>query len=314
MNARKAWLAGLLSASMLAAASPDLTGAAWMAKVPAMPADAPSAYAMWQETPDGALKHGAALQALEDAVTAYGKDSSAAAAAAAPQQAQAQAMAQQYASPEAQARLRSMSPAELIAMSQQMSAQMNPNQYAGPVSDADGKAIRVMGDALLADSKVQPQVLAFNSGQRDPLLQKWDAENAAIGVRQEAALRALPVCRGEAAEPSSRDSLGVLVRFAQERVDAATRYLGQAQTLDRQLRAILKPAVDAEDAGRAAWAGMQNPPLKQSRAQQAQSLDNFGPTHASVAAGLVEDFSRKAAEQVQGLKNYQRQLAAAQGC
>lgn len=318
MNIRLAVLASLLLAPLLAAASRELSGAAWMAQVPPMPADAQAAYAQWQETPDGALRRGPVLQAFQDDITAYEKDAGAAAAAAynPQQQAQAQALAQQYGSPEAQARLRTMSTAELIAMSRQMNAQMAPaqNQYVGPVSNADGKAIAVMADAMVADSKVQPQVIAFNGNSRVPLLQKWDAENAAIDQQQQAAIAALPICRSEAGEPSSRDIATVELRFAQQRVAVASRYLGQAQALDQQLRAILKPAVDAEDAGRAAWAGIGNPPLKQSRAQQAQSLDNYGPAHAGIAAGLVEDFSRKAAEQVQRLRNDQRQLAQAQGC
>jgi len=83
MNARNAMLAGLLLAPLLAAASRELTGAAWMAQVPAMPADAQAAYAQWQETPDGALKRGPALQAFQDDITGYGKDAGTAAAAAA---------------------------------------------------------------------------------------------------------------------------------------------------------------------------------------------------------------------------------------
>jgi hypothetical protein len=318
MSTRTAWLAGLLLAPLLAAASKDLSGAAWMAQVPAMPADAQAAYALWQETPDGALQRGAVLQALEDDMSGYSKDAGAAAAAAnnPQQQAQAQALAQQYGSPEAQARLRAMSPAELMAMGQQINAQMMPaqNTYVGPVSEADGKATRVMADALMADARLQPQVIAFNSGSRVPLLQKWDAENAAIDQQQQAAFAALPICRGEAGEPSGRDIATVQVRFATQRVEAASRYLGQAQALDQQLRAILRPAVDAADAGRVAWAGIQNPPFKQSRAQQAQNLDRLGPAHAALAAGLVEDFSRKAADQVETLKKDQRQLAQAQGC
>lgn len=319
MNTRHAMLAGLLLAPLLAAAAKESTGAAWMARVPAMPADAQAAYALWQETPDGALKPGPQLQSLQDDMNAYAGDASTAAAGYGPQQqtqAQAQAMAQQYGSPEAQARLRAMSPAELMAMSRQMSAQMAPSQntYVGPVSEADGQAMRTMAAGLAADGQIQMKIVAFNSGSRAPLLQKWDAENAAIDQQREAAFRALPICKGEAGEPSSRDIAGVQVRFARQKVEAAGRYLGQAQALDQQLRAILKPAVDAADAGRTAWAGMQNPPLKQSRAEQARSLDNLGPAHAGVAAGLVEDVSRKAAEQVQSLTNYQRQLAQAQGC
>lgn len=305
-------IATVLSLSCAAwATSKEMTGRAWLQEVPPLPGSAQAAYAQWVDN-NGSLDAGAGFKAIDDGLTNVAKDQTEVAAAS-PQVQQQMAMArqmqQQFGSPEGQAKLHSMSTAELMAMAQQM---QGPSMMSGPVSAHDQALMgRISGFTGVVQEQMQIQ--KARSAQI-ALEQQWDTEKEALDKLESQERAALPVCHDEAGEPSDIAVRGVALKYADLRIALATKYLPRFQPSVDQLRAAILPRIDYGDSAMVAWAQLENPALKQQYATVARSAENAALGDVGVMQAFVKEPSKRAAQAVADKKNTERVYANAKGC
>jgi hypothetical protein len=300
---RIAVLAALLPICALAAV-PTLTGL--LARVPAVPRDAPAAYAQWVDA-RGDLKPGAGFAQLERDIQATMMAPATHAA--------ANSIAMQYATPEGQAKLKAMTMEEKMALAQQMQqAQMAQMGGGGAtaVSDNDG--------ALLRRIQPNPSVLMIRGKLADiaprmgQIEQQWQADDARLDKTRDADLAKLPICKSEAGEPSLLSIKGVMLATADKHIALAATYLPKYQALANEKRALVAQEAKSADDAQAAFNQIGNPVLRNQ--MQAVVTGQVANTAADVSLvlGIVETGSKRAAETVAQKKQYEIQYAAAKGC
>ena len=289
----------------------------WL-RCPPFPSDANVAYQQWIDDGNGGLKPGDAFNTVDQGINNVIADQAKANMASPANQTQmqqdvstAQQMAAKYSTPEGQAALKSMTPAQLMALAQQMMPQSNTP---GVVSPADQQLLQKIGDGtysgqqqVLADVlKLQTQVNSIES--------QWDQDVAALVPQQQAQLSQLPVCPGEAGIPSSQDMEKLELKFADQRISIASKYLGQIVPIVAKERVVVQPQIDFGDDALAAWTQISDPALKQQTSPSAQGAEQQGLGDVGIVEQLVEGVSSKAAHAVMDKKAIQKKYANATGC
>jgi hypothetical protein len=298
--------------------SKDFNGRMWLAKVPSLPSSADLAYQQWTDDGSGTLKPGEPFTTVEQGIDAVLKDQAEANQASAPSQAQAQqqqSTAQQmeakYGTPEGQAALRAMSPAQLMALAQQMQPQtMKPRI----VSPHDQELLQKIGDGVYSGQKEVMAEAMEQQKQINTIEEQWDKDVAALGPRQQAETQKLPVCPGEAGIPSSQSMAELELKYADERIALATKYLPQFTPVIEKVRVAVGPEIDFGDDALAAWSGIEDAGLKQQVSAQAQGAEQQGLGQVTLVESMVKGVSGKAAQTVADKKAIQKKYANAHGC
>lgn len=300
------------------AVSKDFNGRMWLAQVPALPSDANAAYQQWIDDGNGTLKPGEAFNSVDQGINNVIADQAKANMASPANQSQmqqqvsaAQQMAAKYSTPEGQAALKSMTPAQLMALAQQMMPQSN---VAHTVSPEDQQLLQKIGNGVysgqqqvLADvMKLQTEVNSMES--------QWDKDAAALVPREQAQMRALPVCPGEAGIPSSQDAEKLELQFADQRISIASKYLGEIVPIVGKMRAAVGPQIDFGDDALAAWTQISDSATKQQASPSAQGAEQQGLGDVGIVEKLVEEVSSRAAQAVMDKKAIQKKYANATGC
>ncbi|MGA3373631.1 MAG: hypothetical protein ABSC48_17930 [Terracidiphilus sp.] len=300
------------------AVSKDFNGRMWLAQVPALPSDANAAYQQWVDDGNGSLKPGEAFTTVDQGINNVIADQAKAAMASPENQSQmqqqvstAQQMAAKYSTPEGQAALKSMTPAQLMALAQQMMPQSNT---ARAVSPEDQQLLEKIGNGVYSgQQQVMADVMKLQT-EVNGIESQWDQDVAALVPQQEAQFRALPVCPGEASIPSSQDQEKLELKFADQRISIASKYLGQIVPIVGKMRATVLPQIDFGDGALAAWTQISDPGLKQQASPSAQGAEQQGLGDVGIVEKLVEDASSKAAHAVMDKKAIQEKYANAGGC
>jgi hypothetical protein len=316
----------LLFPAVLSSTPAQISGHSLLEQVPVLPGTALGAYSQW--TPEGdVLMPGPAFKALSDSrmrqKALIQQQVQAAAASPPPQLAQGMAYAS---SPDGQATMRAMteaqdrgaSDAEMVALAMKMRGQAPHMTPVGEQSARDA-ALKVR---IFSNPQVTKQVqIGMQKVQDDEhqIDRRWHAEVAAIENEERQALAALLLCSNsnhseygpERSKVAERD---IKLRFAEQRTAAATRYAPEYQTLARQMKSVMQPAVDQGDSALAAWAMIDSPLLKYNTAGPAgnaaiQALDDVGDLET-----FIEAHSKTAALTVSARKKLERDYAQARGC
>lgn len=297
------------------AASKDLTARAWLGQVPSLPDSAYSAYSQWVDN-DGDLKPGPGFKAFEDGLTNVMKDQMNAAApnvnGAQMQSAMnsAEQLRQQYGSPEGQAKLRSMSPAELMALSQQMRPQTP--QASGPVTPHDQQLAGRIG-AYPGSADVQAGIQKTSATAAE-IQSQWQKEKDALDAQQLTARNALPLCKSEAGEPSEISLRDNALKFADLKIALATKYLAKFQPSVQQMKTVVGPRIDYGDSAMVAWTSIDNTGLKSQLGAVARGAENSALGDVGVIESFIARLSKLAAQSVADKKQIQKTYANAKGC
>ena len=290
----------------------------WLAQVPALPSDANAAYQQWIDDGNGGLKPGAAFDTVDQGIKNVIADQAEANRSSPANQTQtqqdvstAQQMAAKYGTPEGQAQLKAMTPAQLMALAQQMQPQTNMPRT---VSPGDQQLLQKIGDGVysgkqqvMADVlKLQVQVNAVDS--------QWDQALSALGPQEQAQMSKLPVCAGEAGIPSSLDMEKLELTFADQRIAIASQYLPQFAPIIGKVRAAVLPEIDFGDDALAAWTQLSDPALKQQVSPSAHGAEQQGLGDVGIIEQMVEGASSRAAQSVEDKKKIEVKYANAHGC
>jgi hypothetical protein len=227
------------------------------------------------------------------------------------QVATAQQMAAKYGSPEGQAALKAMTPEQLMALAQQM---MPNSGGAHIVSPEDQELLRKLNDGVYSGKQ---QVLEDTKKvyvEINAVYAKWDQALAPLTAQEQAKIRQLPVCPGEASIPSDADLSAVKISFAKQRASISAQYLEQIQPLIGKFRAIVLPEIDFGDDALAAWSKISDPTTKQQASASAHGAESLALSDVDQVEKIVQDASGKAAQFVQQQKALEKQYANPQGC
>ncbi len=298
--------------------SKDFNGRMWLAKVPALPSGADVAYQQWVDDGNGTLKPGEAFDTVDQGINDVLADQAKANLASPENQAQmqqqqttAQQMAAKYGTPEGQAALKSMTPAQLMALAQQMQPQSNMPRA---VSPEDQQLLQKIGNGVYSGKQqVMADVLTLQT-RVNTLEGQWDQDVSTLGPQEQAQMRQLPVCPGEAGIPSSLDTENVELKFADQRIAIASQYLPQFAPIISEVRAAVLPEIDFGDDALAAWTQISDPGLKQQVSPSAHGAQQQGLGDVDIVEQMVEGVSLKAAQTTEDRKTIQRKYANAHGC
>jgi hypothetical protein len=295
--------------------SKDFNGRMWLAQVPALPNAGEAAYGQWVDDGQGSLKPGEAFRNVDQGINAVIADQ---AKANIPSQSQvqqqmsaAQQMAQKYGTPEGQAALKNMTPAQLMALAQQMQPQ---NMAPRAVSAADQAQLQKIGDGVYSGHVHVVTDMEAVMKEVNQLEAQWDADAGAIDKQEAAEQSKLPVCRGEASIPSSQTMRDFELQYADKRISLAGKYLPKFEPLVGKLRTVVLPEIDFGDDALAAWTQIQDPGLKQQVSASAHGAEQVGLGDVGAVEQLVERISMRAAKTVQDKKAIQKKYADARGC
>jgi hypothetical protein len=290
----------------------------WLAQVPALPGSADVAYQQWVDDGNGTLKPGEAFNTVDQGINNVVTDQAEATMASPANQAQmqqqvsaAQQMAAKYGTPEGQAALKSMTPAQLMALAQQMQPQsMTPRA----VSPQDQQLLQKIGNGVYSG---QQQVMADVQKlqiQANTIESQWDQAVSALGPQEQAQMRQLPACPGEAGIPSNLEMETLELKFADQRIAIASQYLPQFAPIVGEVRAAVIPEIDFGDDALAAWTQISDSGLKQQVSPSAHAAQDQGLADVGIVEKLVEGASSKAAQSVANKNAIQRKYANASGC
>lgn len=138
-------------------------------------------------------------------------------------------------------------------------------------------------------------------------VQKLDAaENAEIAK--------LPVCPGEAGEPSDRASLAVKLKYADQRIGLANSALGKDATIVGDVHHAVASETTYTDNAFTAWASMSDGMMKTVGRMTVAGMQVAAIGDVGVVLGYVEDSSKSAAEAVANKNKLARDAAQAKGC
>ena len=298
--------------------SKDFNGRMWLANVPAVPGNADAAYQQWIDDGNGTLKPGDAFNTVDQGINQVIADQAQANMANPANQAQnqqqisaAQQMAAKYGTPEGQAALKSMTPEQLMALARQMQPQASMPRA---VSPQDQELLQKIGNGVYSG---QQQVLADVTKlqiQVNGIEIQWDQAASALVPQEQAQMRQLQVCPGEAGLPSSVEMEKLELKFADQGITIASQYLGQIAPIVGKVRVAVLPEIDFGDDAIAAWTQISDPALKQQTSASAHGAQQQGLGGVGTVEKLVEDVSSKAATTVMNKKAIQRKYASAKGC
>lgn len=298
--------------------SKDFNGRMWLAKVPALPTTAQLAYQQWIDDGNGMLKPGEAFEAVDKGINDVVADQAEANMASPENQAQmqqqqtaAQQLAAKYGTPEGQAALKSMTPAQLMALAQQMQPQTSMPRA---VSPGDQQLLQKIGGGVYSEKQqVMADVLKLQM-QINTIDSQWDQALSALEPEKQAEIRQLPVCAGEAGIPSSLDMENLELKFADQRIAIAAQFLPQFAPIIGKVRAAVLPEIDFGDNALAAWTELSDPALKQQVSPSAHGAEQQGLGDVGIVEQMVEGASSRAAQSVADKKKIQQKYANAHGC
>jgi hypothetical protein len=290
----------------------------WLAQVPALPSDANASYQQWIDDGNGTLKPGEAFNTVDQGINNVIADQNQANMASPSNQAQmqqqastAQQMAAKYGTPEGQAALKSMIPAQLMALAQQMQPQSN---VARVVSPQDQQLLQKIGGGVYSgQQQVMADVMKLQV-QVNGIESKWDQDVSALVPQEQAQMRQLPVCPGEASIPSDLDTEKLDLKFADQRISIAAKYLTQIAPIVSKMRVAVQPQIDFGDDALAAWTQISDPGLKRQVSPSAHGAEQQGLGDVGIVEKLVEEVSSRAAKTVADKKAIQKKYANARGC
>jgi hypothetical protein len=290
----------------------------WLAQVPALPSDANAAYQQWIDEGNGTLKPGEGFNTVDQGINNVIADQAEAANASGQNQSQmqqqvstAQQMMAKYGTPEGQAALKSMTPAQLMALAQQMMPQTNTARV---VSPEDQELLEKIGDGVYSgQQQVMADVMKLQT-QDNSIESQWEKDAAALVPQEEAQRRALPVCPGEASIPSSQDQEKLELKFADQRISIASKYMGQIVPIVGKVKVAVQPQIDFGDDALAAWTKISDPGLKQQVSASARGAEQQGLGDVGIVEKLVEEVSERAAHAVMEKKAIEKKYANAGGC
>ncbi|MGD0733134.1 MAG: hypothetical protein ABR956_17860 [Terracidiphilus sp.] len=298
--------------------SKDFNGRMWLAQVPALPTNANAAYSQFVDDGNGTLKPGEAFtnvtQGINNVIADQAKANMASSESQSQQQQQlsmAQQMQAKYGTPEGQAALRAMTPAQLMALAQQMQPQTS---MPGVVSPQDQQLLQKIDNGVYSGKQaVMADVLKLQQ-EVNGVYTQWDQALAALAPQQQAQFRQLPPCPGEASIPSSQDQKKLELKFADERIAIASQYLGQIAPIVGKARAAVLPEIDFDDDALAAWTQISDAALKQQVSASAHGAQQQGLGDVGIVEQMVEQASSKAAQAEADKKAIQKKYANARGC
>jgi len=298
--------------------SKDFNGRMWLAQVPAVPSDANAAYQQWVDDGNGTLKPGEAFNTVDQGINNVIADQAQANMASPGNQAQiqqqmstAQQMMAKYSTPEGQAALKSMTPAQLMAMAQQMMPQSNTPRA---VSPADQALLQKIGDGVFSGKQTVMAEVVKLQVEINGVEKQWDEDVAALQAQEQAQIGQLPPCPGEAGIPSSVDMEQLELKFADRRIFIAGQYLGQITPIVGKTRVTVLPEIDFGDDALAAWTQITDAALKQQVSPSANGAFQQGLGDVGIVEKLVEEVSSRASKAVMDKKAIQKKYANAKGC
>ena len=298
--------------------SKDFNGRMWLAQVPAVPSDANAAYQQWVDDGNGTLKPGEAFNTVDQGINNVIADQAQANMASPGNQAQiqqqmstAQQMMAKYSTPEGQAALKSMTPAQLMAMAQQMMPQSNTPRA---VSPADQALLQKIGDGVFSGKQTVMAEVVKLQVEINGVEKQWDEDVAALQAQEQAQIGQLPPCPGEAGIPSSVDMEQLELKFADRRIFIAGQYLGQITPIVGKTRVTVLPEIDFGDGALAAWTQITDAALKQQVSPSANGAFQQGLGDVGIVEKLVEEVSSRASKAVMDKKAIQKKYANAKGC
>ena len=298
--------------------SKDFNGRMWLAQVPAVPSDANAAYQQWVDDGNGTLKPGEAFNTVDQGINNVIADQAQANMASPGNQAQiqqqmstAQQMMAKYSTPEGQAALKSMTPAQLMAMAQQMMPQPNTPRA---VSPADQALLQKIGDGVFSGKQTVMAEVVKLQVEINGVEKQWDEDVAALQAQEQAQIGQLPPCPGEAGIPSSVDMEQLELKFADRRIFIAGQYLGQITPIVGKTRVTVLPEIDFGDDALAAWTQITDAALKQQVSPSANGAFQQGLGDVGIVEKLVEEVSSRASKAVMDKKAIQKKYANAKGC
>jgi hypothetical protein len=290
----------------------------WLAQVPAVPSDANAAYQQWVDDGNGTLKPGEAFNTVDQGINNVIADQAQANMASPGNQAQiqqqmstAQQMMAKYSTPEGQAALKSMTPAQLMAMAQQMMPQSNTPRA---VSPADQALLQKIGDGVFSGKQTVMAEVVKLQVEINGVEKQWDEDVAALQAQEQAQIGQLPPCPGEAGIPSSVDMEQLELKFADRRIFIAGQYLGQITPIVGKTRVTVLPEIDFGDDALAAWTQITDAALKQQVSPSANGAFQQGLGDVGIVEKLVEEVSSRASKAVMDKKAIQKKYANAKGC
>jgi hypothetical protein len=303
------WL--LAAAAALPTFAYGATSAGFLARVPGLPANAQAAYAMWNDS-YGDLTVGTqykALQAdLQNAMTSGlpGQDTQAAK--------KSQDIMARYNTPQGQAELKRMPPAQRMALAQQMlaGAGIGVHPAAGPVSPGDAALMKQI-QFYPATAQIMQKTVAIQSAST-ALQAQWDKDATALGVAESAERNKLALCRGETGGPSPLAVKAVLLKYADKTIALADSYLPKFNGMAQQFRQTIAPEVAYGDNAAASWEKLSNPGLKSQTMIVARGAQSSALNDTARYLAFVEDISKKAAGTVAGRKNLEQLYSNVKGC
>lgn len=304
-------MAAALPAAIAAPPSKDLSAEQWLGQVPAMPSDPRTAYQQWTDNGHAGLTPGPQFQALQIGIAAYQRDQAQGAGASPGQVDKLQALKAEYGTPEGQAKLRSMSLADQMAIAQQIQA-ATAMPAPGAVSPHDQTLLRKI--AFYPDSpKVDADLMKLQQ-QKNVLAQAWHDELDKLIPKQEAERRTLKGCGGEAGMPSSAALEEFELRYADQRIAIASQYLGKLSPVVAAARKTLEPRIGYGDGVLAAWSQLEDPAMKQRTSAEAHGVESASLGDVATYQEFVKDASRPAAQAVADRKAIERKYLDAKGC
>lgn len=292
----------------------ELSGRAWIARVPAVPDDAFQASRLWVEK-NGSPQIGPELEAFETDIAALAvpPDAEEGAPAAGVDRARAEQLAAEFDTPEGEERLKKMTPAEIQALGQSMMAAAPQGAGGGGLAPGDGPALKQISALTEVGNQTFPAMSAIQQ-EFGHLKAQWHDEEQALASKEAAAIGRLPVCRGEAGLPSDAAVLRVRLEYADQVIAVASRYLKKTAALQQKMRTTVTPHVDAADQARVAYRRLKSPAARQIAKPQ---VDSVGPLIANDAGQvylLTKESAEKAAAAVVHKAALKKQSEGAKGC
>jgi len=205
--------------------------------------------------------------------------------------------------------------ATLVKAQQEIQLQMASFQMqmaAGPVSDHDQALVKSIGPF--------PKAMALHTeiAQATPAIGKvraaYDTDVAKIDAAQSTEISKLPVCPGEAGEPSEIAVDKVKLKYADQRIALASAYLPRYDQVILNLHQSIAGEAAYADHVHAAWASLQSPMMKSVLLPQGSGVQASALADVAVLLSAVEDVSEPAAQVVANKNKLARDAAKARGC
>lgn len=286
-------------------------------KLPNLPTDAQGAYTLFLDQGQGAVTPGPVFTDVERELTEAlqgreeGEDGAEEQAQAQRQMDMAERMKSEYGTPEGQAKLRNMSPAQLMAFAQQMQGMAGTPQ-GHVISPHDQEASRHItiyeGQAEVLNNALQVQL------KMNTLQAAWEAEAQALDQQEAAAIKALPVCPGEASIPSSAAMRDAKLDFAHRRESLAGQYLGKYAPDLHELIQILQPEIEHAAHVHHAWVSLEDRDTKRETRPILKAVRGTALSDVGRVEQALRDIGAMAARTVAAQKALEKTYADARGC